>query len=264
MADHLFVALLCALLGLAIGSFLNVVVWRVPRGESVVHPGSACPRCGHEIRSRDNVPVLSWLLLRGRCRDCAEPISARYPLVEAGTGLLFGLVGWWVGPDWVLPAYLYLAAISVALALIDLDTQRLPDVIVLPSYPVALVLLTLASWAPGGTADWGALLRAVIGGAAMFAVYLLIVLIYPRGMGLGDVKLAGVLGMYLAWAGWGTLVVGWFAAFLLGGVFGIALMLGQKAGRRTAIPFGPWMLLGAALSLVVGETVVGWYLDLLV
>lgn len=261
--DHLLVALLCGVLGLAIGSFLNVVVWRVPRGESVVHPRSACPRCGHEIRSRDNVPVLSWLVLRGRCRDCGEPISPRYPVVELSTGVLFALVGAWTGPTWVLPAYLYLVAAAVALALIDLDTQRLPDVIVLPSYPVALVLLTVASLNPGRQADWGALLRAVLGGVAMFVVYLLIVLAYPRGMGLGDVKLSGVLGLYLAWVGWGTLVVGWFAAFLLGGVFGIALIVRRKAGRRTAIPFGPWMLLGATVGLVIGESVVERYLDLM-
>lgn len=137
------------LVGLAIGSFLNVVVWRVPRGESVAHPPSACPRCGHVIRPRDNVPVLSWLVLRGRCRDCAAPISARYPLVEAGTAVLFGLTAWFAGPAWVLPALLYLAAVSVALALIDIDTKRLPNAIVLPSYPVALGLLALASWNPG-------------------------------------------------------------------------------------------------------------------
>ncbi|QZN84256.1 A24 family peptidase [Cellulomonas sp. C5510] len=257
-------ALLCGVLGLAIGSFLNVVVWRVPRGESVVSPRSACPRCRHEIRARDNVPVLSWLVLRGRCRDCGESISSRYPAVEAGTAALFATVGWSAGPSWVLPAYLYLTAIGVALALIDLDSQRLPDKLVLPSYPMALVLLALASWNPGGASDWGALVRAVTGGAVMFAVYLLIVLLYPRGMGQGDVKLAGVLGMYLAWAGWGNLVVGWFAAFLLGGIVGISLVAGRRAGRRTAIPFGPWMLLGAATGLLVGAQISGWYVDLVI
>lgn len=255
--------LFCGLFGLAIGSFLNVVVWRVPRGESVVHPPSACPRCGHPIRSRHNIPVLSWLLLRGRCWDCGAPISRRYPTVELVTGLLFAGVELWSGLSWSLPAFLYLAGVSVALALIDLDTQRLPDVLVLPSYPVALVLLTLASWNPGGGSDWGALLRAVIGGAAMFVVYLVIVLAYPRGMGLGDVKLAGVLGLFLAWTGWGALVVGWFSAFLLGGVFGIALMLRGRAGRRTAIPFGPWMLLGTGVGLIAGQPIADWYLGFL-
>ncbi|WP_315095259.1 prepilin peptidase [uncultured Cellulomonas sp.] len=248
------------LVGLAIGSFLNVVVWRVPRGESVAHPPSACPRCGHVIRPRDNVPVLSWLVLRGRCRDCAAPISARYPLVEAGTAVLFGLTAWFAGPAWVLPALLYLAAVSVALALIDIDTKRLPNAIVLPSYPVALGLLALASWNPGGTSDWSAFVRALVGGAALFLVYFVTVLVYPAGMGFGDVKLAGVLGLYLGWFGWGTLFTGWFGAFLLGGLFSVGLLVTGRAGRKSGIPFGPWMLLGAAVGIVVGEPIWDWYL----
>lgn len=254
---------LAAVLGLVIGSFLNVVVWRVPRGESVVHPPSACPRCGHAIRPRDNVPVLSWLVLRGRCRDCSAPISARYPLVEAGTGLAFAATTWWSGVDWALPALLYLAAITVALTLIDLDVRRLPDAIVLPSYPVALVLLGLASLNPGGTADWGALVRAAIGGAVMFAVYFLLLLVYPGGMGFGDVKLAGVLGLYLGWVGWSALVVGWFAAFLLGGVFSVGLLVTRRAGRKSSVPFGPWMLAGAWVGLAAGTAVGSAYLSVL-
>lgn len=252
-----------ALLGLAIGSFLNVVVWRVPRGESVVSPPSACPRCGHLVRPRDNVPVLSWLQLRGRCRDCGEPISVRYPLVEGGTALLFALTTWWSGPGWVTPALLYLVAMAVALALIDLDVHRLPDAIVLPSYPVALLLLSLASWNPSGEASWTPLLRALIGGAVLFAAYLVLVLVYPRGMGLGDVKLAGLLGLYLGWFGWPELVVGWFAAFFLGGVFSLVLLASGRAKRGSGIPFGPWMLLGAAVGLVAGEPLADWYLGLL-
>jgi leader peptidase (prepilin peptidase)/N-methyltransferase len=249
--------------GLAIGSFLNVVVWRVPRGESVAHPPSACPKCGHAIRSRDNVPVVSWLVLRGRCRDCGNPISARYPLVEAGTGVLFALTAWFTGLSWTLPALLYLVAISVALALIDIDTKRLPDAIVLPSYVVALALLALASWNPGGEADWSALVRALIGGAALLLVYFVTLLVYPPGMGLGDVKLAGVLGLYLGWFGWGSLIIGWFAAYLVGGLFSIALLVLGRAGRKSGIPFGPWMLLGAAIGIVVGEQIWSWYLGVL-
>lgn len=253
-----------ALLGLAIGSFLNVVVWRVPRGESVVHPPSACPRCGHAVRPRDNVPVLSWLLLRGRCRDCGEPIARRYPLVEAGTAVLFAAVAVWSGPGWETPALLYLAAVSVALTLIDLDVQRLPDAIVLPSYPVALALLALASWNPTGVPDWGALLRALAGGAVLLAGYFVLVLVYPRGMGLGDVKLAGLLGLYLAWAGWAELAVGAFAAFVLGGVVAVALLVTGRARRGSGIPFGPWMLAGAWVGLVLGGPLARWYLGLLV
>jgi leader peptidase (prepilin peptidase)/N-methyltransferase len=257
------VVVLGALVGLAVGSFLNVVVWRVPRGESVVRPASACPRCGHAIRSRDNVPVLSWLLLRGRCRDCGGSIAVRYPLVEGATGVLFALAAWWCWAQdapWLLPALAYLAAISIALALIDLDVHRLPDAIVLPSYPVALALLALASWAPGGEPDWGALLRAVIAGAAFFAFYLAALVVYPPGMGLGDVKLAGVLGLYLGWVGWGAVLIGWFATFLLGGLFAVALVLLRRARKGSGIPLGPWMLLGTAVGIVAGEQLWGAYL----
>ncbi|ROS30691.1 A24 family peptidase [Cellulomonas sp. PhB150] len=250
---------LVGLLGLAVGSFLNVVVWRVPRGESVVSPPSACPRCGHEIRPRDNVPVLSWLILRGRCRDCGEPISARYPLVEAATGLLFAGAAWFTGVAWVLPAALYLVAIGVALTLIDLDTKRLPNAIVLPSYLVAAALLALASWNPGGASDWGAMVRALIGCGALYAFYFALILIYPGGMGFGDVKLAGVLGLYLGWFGWAALVTGAFAAFLLGGLFSIGLMIAGRAGRKSSVPFGPWMLAGAAVGILVGHDIWTWY-----
>lgn len=249
-------------LGLLIGSFLNVVIWRVPRGESIVSPPSACPSCGHLVRRRDNVPVLSWLILRGRCRDCAEPISVRYPLVETGTALLFVGVVARFGTGWELPAYLYIAAVGLALALIDIDVHRLPNALVLPSYPVMLVLLGLASANPGGGADWAALGRAALAGAVLFAFYGLLVVVYPRGMGLGDVKLAGVLGLALGWLGWGSLVVGAFAAFLIGGIFSIVLLATGRASRKTAIPFGPWMVLGAFVGIAVGEPLWSAYLSI--
>ena len=151
----------------------------------------------------------------------------------------------------------------MALALIDIDTKRLPNAIVLPSYPVALVLLALASWNPGGASDWSAFVRALIGGAALFLVYFVTVLVYPAGMGFGDVKLAGVLGLYLGWFGWGALFTGWFAAFLLGGLFSVGLLLAGRAGRKSGIPFGPWMLLGAAVGIVLGEPLWAWYLGAL-
>lgn len=245
--------LVCAgLLGLLIGSFLNVVIWRVPRGESVRRPPSACPSCGHPVRPRDNVPVISWLLLKGRCRDCAAPISARYPAIEAGTGIAFVLVAWRFGITWEGAAFAYLAALCIALTLIDLAVHRLPDVLVLPAYPVLLVLLAASSTQAD---DWWPLLRAAIGGAALFAFYFITAVVYPGGMGFGDVKLAGVLGMALAWIGWGALVVGAFAAFLLGGLAGIVLLAARRAGRRSAIPFGPWMVGGAALGAAFGEQV---------
>ena len=247
----------CGSLGLLVGSFLNVVVWRVPRGESVVRPASACPACRAAIRPRDNVPVAGWLALRGRCRDCAEPISARYPLVEALTGALFALLALRLGTDPALPAYLYLAAVGVALALIDIDVRRLPDVLTLPSYPVVAGLLALAALAGGG----GDLLRALLGGAALYAVYLALAL--TGGMGFGDVKLAGVLGMATAWPGWGTWTVGLFLGFLLGGVFGIGLIALGRGSRKTTVPFGPFMLVGALTGVLAGAELARGYLDVL-
>lgn len=241
---------LAAICGLLIGSFLNVVIWRVPRGESVVRPPSHCPRCARLIAARDNVPVLSWLLLRGRCRHCGEPISARYPGVELATGMIFAATAAAIGPHAELPAFLYLAAVSVALTMIDIDTRRLPNAIVLPSYAVALLGLGAAAVVQQ---DGSRLLRSVLGAAALFGFYFLLAFVYPAGMGFGDVKLAGVLGLYLGWLGWGSLFVGAFAAFLLGGVLGAALLAFGRAGRKTAIPFGPWMLAGAFVAVFAGQ-----------
>jgi leader peptidase (prepilin peptidase)/N-methyltransferase len=267
------VALVIGVLGLLIGSFLNVVVYRVPLGKSIVSPPSACPGCGTQIRPYDNIPVISWLLLRGKCRTCHEPISVRYPLVELGTGVLFFVVALLAlpavfdAPDvrgsiagaLALVAYLYLAAISVALALIDLDVHKLPNAIVLPSYVVALVLFGAASVISG---DFVPLIRALIAMAALAVAYFLMVLVYPGGMGWGDVKLAGVLGIYLGWAGWGPVFVGALAAFILGGLFGIILMLVGRATRKTGIPFGPWMLVGAGLGILFGSIAFEGYLSL--
>lgn len=248
-------AVFSGVLGLIIGSFLNVVIWRVPRGESVVRPRSHCPRCGTQITPRDDIPVVSWLLLRGRCRHCGEPISFRYPAVELATAAAFVAFALKFGPHAVLPAYLYLAAVGVALAMIDYDHKRLPDALTLPSYPVALVLLAVAAVVDGG---WHPLVRAVAAAAILLVFYGLLWFVYPAGMGFGDVKLSGVLGLYLGWVGWGALVVGAFGAFLLGGVVGIGVMI-AGGGRKSKIPFGPFMLAGAAVGIFVGGPLADGY-----
>ena len=253
-----FLAAGSALLGLLIGSFLNVVIWRVPRGESLVSPPSHCPGCERPVRPRDNIPVVSWLLLKGRCRDCDEPISARYPLVELLTAAVFAALALRIGLQPELPAFLYLGAIGVALALIDLDAKRLPNVIVLPSYVVGLVLLTAAAVVSDQYDD---LLRAVLGMAALYSLYFLLALIYPAGMGFGDVKLAGVLGLYLGWLGWAEVVSGGFLGFLFGGVIGLGLMAARRAGRKSQIPFGPFMLAGAFVAILWGGALADLYLD---
>ena len=249
------------LLGLVIGSFLNVVVWRVPRGESVVSPPSACPSCGHEIRPRDNVPVLGWLLLRGRCRDCSAPISARYPAVEAACGVLFAVMAWRFGFEAELPAYLYLAAVGLALALIDIDTRRLPDVLTLPSMVVTAVLLVIAALAHG---DADPLVRAGIGAAALGAFYFVLWFAYPAGMGFGDVKLAPTLGALLGWVSYGALAVGAFGGFFLGGLFGIGVIVLGRGGRKSKVPFGPFMLLGALVGILAGSDIAHAYTSTLV
>lgn len=259
------------ILGALIGSFLNVVIFRVPARRSIVTPPSACGSCGVRIRPRDNIPVLSWVILRGRCRDCKAAISVRYPLVELGTAVLFAIVAVRFGKNLLTPeavvesslvlvAFLYLAAISVALALIDLDTHTLPNRIVIPSYVVGLVLFGTCTWLVG---DVGALARAVFAAAILWGAYLALALSYPGGMGFGDVKLAGVLGLFLGFLGWGELVVGAFAAFLLGGLFAIGLLITRRADRKSGIPFGPWMLAGAWVGILAGKPLWTAYLNLI-
>jgi len=271
-ASALLVALV-GITGLAIGSFLNVVVYRVPAGMSVVRPRSACPNCGHEITARENVPLLSWLVLRGRCSSCAEPISKRYPLVELAGAAAFVIVGLWFAPQVAsagtavaagavalrLIAFLYLAAISVGLAIIDVETHKLPNVIVLPGYAVGVVLLGTAALLQGDLVGLG---RMAAGAGILFAFYFVLAMISTRGMGMGDVKLAGVLGLFLGSLGWGQLAVGAGVAFVLGGLFSIILLITRRAGRKSGIPFGPWMLLGAWVGIFAGSAIAGGYLSI--
>jgi leader peptidase (prepilin peptidase)/N-methyltransferase len=205
--------------------------------------------------------VASWLLLRGRCASCHAHISSRYPLVEAGTAVLFVAVAARFGFTLELPAYLYLAAIAVALAMIDFDVRRLPDAIVLPSYVVGGLLLVPASVAQ---ADWRSGARGLIAMAALWTFYFVLAFARPGGMGFGDVKLAGLLGLYLGWLGWSSVLVGTFAGFLLGGLVGAVLLATRRGTRKTAIPFGPYMLAGALLAVFVATPIATWYLSLLV
>lgn len=247
---------LSAILGLIVGSFLNVVIARVPAGESVVAPASRCPRCATAIRPRDNIPLLSWLLLRGRCRACAAPISWRYPAVEAMTAVAFAAIVWRLGARWETPAYLYIAAVGIALAVIDLDTRRLPNVLTLPSYIVGAVLLTGAAAIEH---SWFSLARAATGLVALYALYFILAVAKSGGMGFGDVKLAGVVGMFLGFLGWGPLVVGAFLMFFLGGLGGVVLMAVGRAGRKTKIPFGPFIVAGTLIAVLAGEPLTTLY-----
>jgi leader peptidase (prepilin peptidase)/N-methyltransferase len=267
--------ILAGALGLAFGSFLNVVAYRVPAGLSVVSPPSSCPGCGHRIEARDNVPILSWVLLRAACRSCGTRISARYPIVEAITGAVFLVASLRFAPafldalttspghaaaaglEWI--AFLYLGAISVALAAIDLDVHRLPDRIVLPAYVVGAVLLGGADLLRG---DLGAAGTAAAGAGAGALLFAVLWFVKPGGMGLGDVKLAGVLGLFLGQLGVAQAVVGIAGGFLLGGAAGVVLLVARRAQGSTAIPFGPWMLAGAWVGVLAGQPIATAYLRL--
>lgn len=248
-----------ALLGLAVGSFLNVVIYRVPAGLSLLRPSSRCPSCDTPIRSRHNVPLFGWLILRGRCADCGARISPRYPLVELATGVAFVLVTLRMAGQHqlaLLPALLYFTSIAISLSLIDLEHHRLPNAVVLPSYPVLLVLLSASAFVQH---DFSALLRALIGGLVLFAGYFLLAFIYPAGMGFGDVKLAGLIGAVLAYLSYSTLFLGAFGAFVLGGVAGVIVILSRRGNRKTPLPFGPFMFVAAFVAIFAAAPLVRAY-----
>jgi leader peptidase (prepilin peptidase)/N-methyltransferase len=241
---------LAAVLGAVLGSFLNVVIHRVPLGESVVAPGSRCPSCETPIAPYDNVPVISWLVLRGRCRHCGTPISPRYPIVELLTAVAFTVVVAVRGFDSGLLLELPFVGCLIALAGIDLDHRLLPNKIV---YPMAV-------WgvAATGIVDLSDLPEHLIAGAAAFSFLLLAALAYPAGMGMGDVKLAGVTGLYLGL----SVVPALFASFLFGTLVGFGIIARQGvSARKTAVPFGVFLALGGLVGVLAGSELVDLYKD---
>ncbi|GIU99651.1 MAG: prepilin peptidase [Actinomycetota bacterium] len=245
--------------GLAFGSFLTVVIHRVPAGGSVVRPRSRCPSCGTAIRARDNVPVLSWLLLRGRCRSCGARISAAYPLTELATGLLFAGGGRSRHPDpWRAVLLAPFLGVLLALSVIDARTKKLPNRIVYPSLGIAAAYLVVARLA-GAPFD---LARAAIGLLAYGGGLLVVALISPRGMGMGDVKLAALIGLVLGALGLRYVAVAAGLGILFGGVGAIVALL-AGAPRKQAVPFGPFLAAGAAAAVFVAPQIADLYLRLL-
>jgi leader peptidase (prepilin peptidase) / N-methyltransferase len=234
--------------GAAIGSFVNVLAYRLPRRESIVRPRSRCPHCETQIAAYDNIPVLSWLLLRGRCRHCRAPISVRYPIVEALTALLFVGVGLRIGlEDTLLPA-LALTITLVAAAETDLEHRIIPNRLMAAAAVAAVVL-----WA---IADPGRLPENLIAGVAGGGLLLLVAVAYPAGMGMGDVKLAGVLGLYLG----ASVAPALFIGFAAGALVGIAIMLVRGASaRKQGVPFGPFLAFGGIVALLYGPEIIDWY-----
>jgi leader peptidase (prepilin peptidase)/N-methyltransferase len=246
----------CALFGLLIGSFLNVVIWRVPRKESIVAPPSHCPGCDNPIAPRDNVPVLSWLVLRGRCRHCHTRISVRYPLIELACAALFAAIGARFANSWALPAFLIFGAGLLAISVIDLEHYIIPNRIV---YPLGFIALPLLALGAGLEGHWWWFVRGLIGAACAFAALFTIHFVSPRGMGFGDVRLSFLLGLYLGFLGAADVMFGLFLGFLYGAVIGLVLMASGKRGRRQHIPFGPFLAAGAITIVLVGGPIIDWY-----
>jgi leader peptidase (prepilin peptidase)/N-methyltransferase len=235
-------------LGLVIGSFLNVVAYRLPRGESLMWPGSHCTTCGTDVKAYDNVPVVSWLVLRGRCRSCGDRISARYPLVELVTGVAFIAIALANGFDEKLLLELPFAAALIAVAGIDLEHRIVPNKIVLP--------LAVYGVAMSAVLRTGELPELLIAGGAAFAFMLICALAYPGGMGMGDVKLAGAMGLYLGL----SVVPALLLAFFAGSVVGIAIMVRQGAeARKKGVPFAPFLALGGLVGVIAGPELIDLY-----
>lgn len=247
-------------LGLAVGSFLNVVIYRVPRRESIVSPGSHCPSCATPIKGRHNVPVLSWLLLRGRCAHCRAPISLRYPLVEGGTALLFATLTLRFGLSIALPAYLYLAAIGITLAMIAVDMQRLPDSILLPSYVITVLLLMPAG---AHALDFAGAERALAGLVALTSLFFALAVAYPNGVGFGDVKLAGLIGICLGWLSWNALFLTAIGCLVIAALGGTVAVVTKHAPRNLAVPLVPCLVSAAVLAVFAAAPISSWYGSLL-
>ncbi|HKB82986.1 MAG TPA: A24 family peptidase [Burkholderiales bacterium] len=281
-------AAVCALVGLIVGSFLNVVIHRLPKmlkrdwdeqavqlleqknlpdvakklraGDTgrynLMTPGSACPRCGHKIRAHENIPVFSYVFLRGRCSSCKAPISIRYPIVEAISGVLAGYIGWRFGLTLAMAGALVFAWALIALTAIDIDTQLLPDDITLPLLWLGLLINLNNGFTPLQSAVTG----AVAGYVSLWAVYWLFKLTTGKeGMGFGDFKLLSAIG---AWLGWKMLPIVILLSSLVGAVVGIALIVFTRHGRNTPIPFGPYLAAAGLIALFWGETINRTYLQL--
>ena len=238
---------------LLIGSFVGVVVDRVPRKESIVSPPSHCVACEAPIRPYDNIPVISYVALRGRCRACHTRIPPRDALLELGTGILFVLLAWRLGSAWALPAYCVFAATAVAISAIDIEHMRIPSAVVYATAVLGAPLLVLAS---AGTHDWSALESAAIGGAGAFATFFALFYAVPKGIGFGDVRFAGLCGGFLGWLGYREVVAGFLISFVVAGVPAALLLAMHKVKRQTKIPFGPFLAAGTVIAVLFGAPII--------
>jgi leader peptidase (prepilin peptidase)/N-methyltransferase len=242
-----------AAFGAVIGSFLNVCIYRIPKGRSVVWPGSACGSCGHMLAWYENIPIVSYLVLRGRCRACRSPISLRYPLVEFLTAAMFALAFWWYGPTLLLLSRLLFGCALIVLFAIDLEYHLLPNVVTLPGIVAGFVFSFVT--APGWFAS---LIGIFVGGGVLWLVaegyYLLR---HEEGLGMGDVKMLAMIG---AFVGWKLTLVALMMASFAGSIVGILFIVSRRGGLKYALPFGTFLALGAALAATIGPGVLNWYL----
>jgi leader peptidase (prepilin peptidase)/N-methyltransferase len=248
-----FPLVIAAVFGAIVGSFLNVCIYRLPRGGSIVSPPSTCPQCGHVLAWFDNIPIFAYLALRGRCRNCGERISGQYPLIELVTAAIFALGWWYYGPGWLLASRLVFGCALIVLFAIDLEHHLLPNVITLPGIVVgfAFSFFTEPGWA-------ASLIGLLIGGGALWGVaeayYLLR---HEEGLGMGDVKMLSMIG---AFVGWKLTVVTLLLASLSGSVIGLALIATGRGTMKYALPFGTFLALGAAAAASIGPGLLKWYL----
>ena len=244
------------ILGAIVGSFLNVCIFRIPAGRSIVSPPSSCPQCGQAIRWYQNIPILSWLALRGRCASCRGPISFRYPLIEAFNGGLFILVLWYFGFSWATLVYWVFVSALLTITFIDLDHQIIPDVISLPGILIGFVCSFAVPWLSWIDSSLGILLG---GGLLLTIAWGYQLLAKREGMGGGDIKLLAMIGAFLGWKAIFPVI---FLASLVGTIIGIPMMLIYRENTRFALPFGPFLSLAAIVYLFWGGMIIHWYLGL--
>jgi leader peptidase (prepilin peptidase)/N-methyltransferase len=241
-----------ALFGAVIGSFLNVCIHRLPIGQSIVWPASACPRCGHELSWSENVPIVSYLLQRGLCRSCGQPIAIRYPIVELVTAIMFATAWWYYGPGVLLVSRLVFGCALIVLFAIDLEHHLLPNVITLPGILVgfAFSLVTEPGW-------WASLVGIAVGGGSLLAIAESYYRVrHEEGLGLGDVKMLAMIGAFI---GWKLTLVTLVMASFAGSLIGLALIVSRRGTLKYALPFGTFLAIGAAVAATVGPDLLAWY-----
>jgi len=242
------------LLGLIVGSFSNVCIYRIPRNESIIYPASHCPKCHSNISPKDNIPLLSYILLKGRCRNCKNKISLQYPVVELLSGLTYLIIYWIYGVSIQTLIYIIMSSALIVIAFIDLNQQIVPDVISLPGIVIGFILSFFVSY----ISFVDSILGIAVGGGIIFVIGLAGSVIFKKeAMGGGDVKLAAMVGAFL---GWKYIIVSLFLGFFLGALAGIFLILSKIKSREDVIPFGPFIILGSFITLLWGEKIIAWYL----